>query len=114
MPSEENGWDETIDPMGKAYRNPRFNRYDDGPGAELDDDLQPGAIAAEPTVARTIDVHLAKVPVDFTEQGIRNMCAKYGQIVYVKRNINTNWAIVKYDSLRYLYFYVYSKSKSYI
>lgn len=106
-----NGWDETIDPMATAYRDPMFNRYDDGPGAELDDDLQPGAIASEPTVAKKFDIHIRELSVDFTEQGVRNMCAKYGTILGIKRTENTNWAIVKYDSLRYVQFDVYSTNQ---
>lgn len=108
MTSEANDWDETSNPMAKAYRNPKFNRYDEGPGADLDDDLQPGAIAADPTVVKTFDIHIGDLLADLNEQGVRNLCNKYGNIVHVIRNANTNWSIVKYDSLRYVHFDVYS------
>lgn len=104
MTSNANGWDDSIDPMASAFRNPKFNRYDDGPGAELDDDLQPGAIASAPKMERHVDIYIGNMSVDLTEQGVRNMCCKYGNILDIIRKVNTRWAIVQYDSLRFVYF----------
>lgn len=112
MTSEDFAWEESKNAMEKAYQNPNFNRYDDGPGADLPDDLQPGAIAADPKVEKSLDVYLGNLSMDLTEQGIRNLVSKYGPILKVIRTPNTKWSIVKFDSVRYMLCDVYSSKSS--
>lgn len=37
---DEGGWN----PMSEDYNDPKFNAYTEGPGAEMDESLQPGSL----------------------------------------------------------------------
>lgn len=70
--------------MEQSYRNPRTNRYTNGPGDALDDDQQPGMqalIAANRSSPRQtvgIAIYLRNLDPDSTDAGIRNLCQKWG------------------------------------
>lgn len=88
------GWD----PMKDAFSNPQFNKYEEGPGGELDDDLQPGAMARSGHSSKRIALHLKDVPRELGEAGLMNFCSKFGRILDVKR-FQTS-AIVNCPNLR--------------
>lgn len=79
--------------------NANFNRYDEGPGSELDDNLQPGAVAAHGG-GQEYKVYMKNIPQNLSEMGIRNFCNRFGKIKTIIRMLNVQWAIVIYGTLR--------------
>lgn len=89
--------DDRMDQMTHDYYDPMLNRYDTGPGADLDDDQQPGALAAAAAAAaaasKSNDMAQSDVPSavrirlkntrDLTEDGLRQLCRLYGTVVNV-------------------------------
>ncbi|XP_058813571.1 tudor domain-containing protein 1 [Topomyia yanbarensis] len=106
------GLDEEYDQMQRDYCDPLLNRYDRGPGADLDDRQQPGALAA--AAARTtssvggegsgmafnyppaVRIHLKNTQ-DLTADGLIQLCRPYGTVVSVhKPKDNANYAFVEF------------------
>ncbi|XP_055634546.1 uncharacterized protein LOC129774698 [Toxorhynchites rutilus septentrionalis] len=98
--------------MQRDFCDPAFNRYDKGPGADLDDGQQPGAIAAAAAATTSfrcyengmsckdplaVKIRL-KNTADLTENGLRELCRPYGTVmnVYKPRQGNGNYAFVEF------------------
>lgn len=89
------GWE----PMRAAYSNQQFNRYTDGPGQHLSEELQPGALARSRTSANDVRVYLRNVPEKMNEQGILNLIENYGHKAIFHKKF-PNAAIVTFSSLK--------------
>lgn len=66
--------------MKADYENSNFNNYLEGPGAELDAELQPGAqstSAGKPNAK----LYLSNIPTEMSEEGLVNLCKSFGKIV---------------------------------
>lgn len=108
-PLDLTAMDRELDQMRQDYCDPELNRYDTGPGADLDDRQQPGALAAaaattagsemgfgEPLAVR---IRLRNTR-DLTEDGLRELCRPYGEVVnvYKPKQDNGNYAFVEYSN----------------
>lgn len=77
-------------PMEESYRNPRTNRYTNGPGDDLDDEHQPGMLAmvaahrTDKPSNQTIPMYLRNLDPHIDENGIQNLCRKYGNPQSIK------------------------------
>lgn len=84
--------------MTRDYFDPMLNRYDTGPGADLDDQQQPGALAASAAAAATSkssnatahsDTPAVKIRLkntrDLTEEGLRQLCRVYGTVINIHK-----------------------------
>lgn len=105
--------DAALDQMSQDYYNPEENRYDVGPGADMDDCQQPGALAAAARAAATnpdnsmgfsdppvVKIHLKNTRF-LTEDGLRELCRPYGNVVQVyKPKQDTNSAFVEFTNQR--------------
>lgn len=91
--------DDGLDQMTRDYYDPMLNRYDRGPGADLDDEQQPGALAASAAAAATSkssnctaqsDPPAVKIRLkntrDLTEEGLRQLCRVYGTVINVYKS----------------------------
>nr|XP_019544599.2 protein vreteno [Aedes albopictus] len=93
--------DDRLDQMTHDYYDPMLNRYDTGPGADLDDDQQPGALAASAAAAAAaasksgtnlshsdtpaaVRIRLKNTR-DLTEDGLRELCRVYGTVINVHK-----------------------------
>lgn len=96
--------DRELDQMREDYCDPEFNRYDTGPGADLDDRQQPGAMAAaaEANVMGFSDPPAVRIRLkntrDLTEAGLRELCRPYGQVVNVHKPSQGNFAFVEFSN----------------
>lgn len=116
--------DRELDQMRQDYCDPELNRYDTGPGADLDDRQQPGALAAAAAGAGGTGATAAAATTaaaaagsemgsneplavrirlrntrDLTEVGLRELCRPYGEVVNVyKPKDNVNYAFVEYSN----------------
>ncbi|XP_037912301.1 RING finger protein 17-like isoform X2 [Hermetia illucens] len=93
-------------PMEDAYKNQNFNKYTQGPGAEFDENLQPGAMASGGGRQQATDKRderfqlcLKMVPSDMSEKALWNLCAHYGKVTYVKRSQKTPFVFVSFATL---------------
>ncbi|XP_058442944.1 protein vreteno [Malaya genurostris] len=103
---------EDYNQMQRDYYNPLLNRYDRGPGADLDDRQQPGALAAAAAKATSsvgdgcsgmalsdppaVRIHLKNTQ-DLTADGLIQLCRPYGTVVSVhKPKDNGNYAFVEF------------------
>lgn len=91
--------DDRLDQMTHDYYDPMLNRYDTGPGADLDDTQQPGALAASAAAAaaasKSSDFAHSDTPAavrirlkntrDLTEDGLRELCRVYGTVINVHK-----------------------------
>lgn len=86
--------DRELDQMSKDYCDPELNSYDTGPGADLDDRQQPGALAAAAvaTGGSVSEMGFSDPPAvriclkntrDLTEDGLRALCRPYGEVINV-------------------------------
>lgn len=107
--------DREMDQMQKDFYDPEHNRYDTGPGADLDDRLQPGALAAAASAGGTtaatagsdmgsseplaVRIRLRNTR-ELTEDGLRELCRPYGTVVNVfkPKQDNGNYAFVEYSN----------------
>ncbi|XP_052567356.1 protein vreteno isoform X1 [Culex pipiens pallens] len=102
--------DAELDQMSKDYCDPELNRYDTGPGADLDDRQQPGALAAAAAAAGggsemgfseppAVRIRLKNTR-DLTEAGLRELCRPYGTIVnvYKAKQEGGNFAFVEFGN----------------
>uniref|UniRef100_A0A1Q3EX08 RRM domain-containing protein n=1 Tax=Culex tarsalis TaxID=7177 RepID=A0A1Q3EX08_CULTA len=100
--------DHELDQLSRDYCDPEQNRYDTGPGADLDDRLQPGALAKAAAGAASEMGHSDPPAVrirlkntrDLTEDGLRELCRPYGQIVtvYKPKDGAGNYAFVEFSN----------------
>lgn len=96
--------DRELNQMSKDYCDPELNRYDTGPGADLDDRQQPGALAADAASSEMENSEPAAVRIrlkntrDLTEDGLRELCRPYGQVVgvYKPKQNKDNFAFVEF------------------
>nr|XP_029711714.1 uncharacterized protein LOC115253714 isoform X1 [Aedes albopictus] len=90
--------DDRLDQMTHDYYDPMLNRYDTGPGADLDDTQQPGALAASAAAAaasKSSNLSHSDTPAavrirlkntrDLTEDGLRELCRVYGTVTNVHK-----------------------------
>ncbi|XP_062539459.1 uncharacterized protein LOC134207680 [Armigeres subalbatus] len=90
--------DDRLDQMTHDYYDPMLNRYDTGPGADLDDEQQPAALAAASAAAaasKSSDLTHSDTPAavrirlkntrDLTEDGLRELCRLYGTVINVHK-----------------------------
>ncbi|XP_055597750.1 protein vreteno [Uranotaenia lowii] len=94
--------DDDLDQMRKDFYDPELNRYDTGPGADLEDSLQPGALAAAAALTSKIsekemvcrDRPAVKIRLintrDLTDTGLTELCKPYGTVMSVHRPRNDN------------------------
>lgn len=71
--------------MKAAYENPNFNNYLEGPGAELDAELQPGAhsmSAAKPNAK----LYINNIPLEMSNEGLANLCKSFGKVIPMYTN----------------------------
>ncbi|XP_055543819.1 uncharacterized protein LOC129729332 [Wyeomyia smithii] len=109
--------EEELNQMHRDYCDPLLNRYDRGPGANLDDRQQPGALAAAAAAVAAatessldgagsqdmptgdspaVRIHLKNTQ-DLTEDGLMSLCRPYGTVVSVhKPRDNGNYAFVEF------------------
>lgn len=87
--------------MEQDYKDPEFNSYLIGPGADLDKSLQPGAQAynrANQTQNNPrISIFLKYLPKTMTRKGLQNLCEGFGKVlrVNIPQN-NSDVAFVDY------------------
>lgn len=76
-----------INGMEESFKNPLFNKYEEGPGAQLDIKLQPGSLAALKDTTETLEftLFLCNVPPDVTQKALTNLCKNYGNVVEIRR-----------------------------
>lgn len=91
--------------MEESYRNPKTNRYTNGPGDDLDDDQQPGMVAMvaanrsdRPPGPQIIPMYLRNIEPHMTDDGIQNLCRKWGKPQSIKR-FSTTTAMVWFKTL---------------
>ncbi|KAK7866486.1 hypothetical protein R5R35_014352 [Gryllus longicercus] len=92
--------DKHWDPMQEAYRDPHFNSYKDGPGANLDLDKQPCSLGTskEKTMFK---LYVGNVPSDIDKDGIENIFRTVGEPIDVMRaHLPNNFAFVTFRTLR--------------
>ena len=87
------GWN----PMESAYKNANINRYENGPGADLDENQQPGSSHRHESFA----VHLKNLPPNLDEHGIKNLCLKYCKYVHEIKMFSGRTSIVVFKELAY-------------
>ncbi|XP_053691140.1 protein vreteno [Sabethes cyaneus] len=109
--------EEELNQMQRDYCDPLLNSYDRGPGADLDNRQQPGALAAAAAAALAAEsnsggagssemisegetpavrIHLRNTQ-DLTEEGLMALCRPYGTVVMVhKPKDNANYAFVEF------------------
>lgn len=83
-------------PMADAYGNREFNTYQQGPGANLDDSHQPGALANAASMKTPFRLCLKGVPKDMTPQGVRNLCSAFGKVVDIHTSPRTPYIFVSF------------------
>lgn len=101
--------DDALDQMSRDFYDPMLNRYDSGPGADLDDRQQPGALAAansnlggEGSGMASSDPPAVRIRLkntrDLSEDGLRQLCRPYGTVVSVHKpkKDNCNYAFVEF------------------
>lgn len=105
--------DEELNQMHRDYCDPLLNSYDRGPGANLDDCLQPGALAAAAAAVSAetssggaashemasndspaVRIHLKNTQ-DLTEKGLEELCKQYGTVVQIDKP-KENYAFVEF------------------
>ncbi len=76
--------------MQEAFVDTKFNRYTEGPGKDLDEELQPGQAALKKTSSKLhCRVALKKVPKNLGKNGLMNLCSKFGRVVDI--HVPRNW-----------------------
>ncbi|XP_055853411.1 protein vreteno-like isoform X2 [Episyrphus balteatus] len=70
------------DPMGDDYKDSKFNTYSSGPGAELEDSMQPAELAkrsAHHQKPKDPCLVFKFVPTTLTLDGLMNICSTFGK-----------------------------------
>lgn len=69
--------------MQEAFVDPGFNKYTQGPGKDLDEELQPGGIALLKKKESNLNCRIAlkKVPKTLTRNGLMNLCKRFGNVI---------------------------------
>lgn len=87
-----NLWPNANNPMEDSYKNPRTNRYDNGPGGDLDDKCQPGSRhqgSGRVDSNTNYSIYLKNIEPHTTPEGLRTMSQDWGQPQNVKKFTTT-------------------------
>lgn len=68
--------------MARDFYDANLNSYDEGPGSDLPQQHQPGAMAkkSKKDNRERVGVYLSNVPLALENKGVENLCKKFGQI----------------------------------
>lgn len=93
-PTEENEWN----PMSEAYHDPKFNAYTEGPGADMDDNLQPGNLSRQKNNQgfNRVQIHVTNLPKGINEIGVCNLFLSVGKPVSIYLHPTGSFAKVEF------------------
>lgn len=68
--------------MARDFYDSELNSYDEGPGRDLPQQHQPGAMAkkSNKTNRENVGVYLCRIPSSLDKKGVENLCKKFGSI----------------------------------
>lgn len=70
--------------MAEHFFDPTLNSYVDGPGSNIPDQFKPtGSPNQLNDFNQECDVYVKYINTSFTEDGLRNLCKKFGNVVDV-------------------------------
>lgn len=85
----------------KSHSSQVENRYEDGPGAYLPDEFQPGAMAKNPRQKHDgVAIYIGNIKSSLTKSGVENLCRPFGRMLNVAREDGKRWAIVTFASFK--------------